>query len=243
MSHRRRVYSSSSVCVQLGQLFVFLGAARIQMRTWLIVSLLMAVVLTPNETSADACTYFKSQRDNVWSSQQLGTCSPETIGSHGCAVTCVSMLLRWESGNASDPDPGELNTWLTNNGGYSSGCLINWDIAANYDGLGGLSWISRTDGINEWSTLDAELDAGRIPVVKVDFTPTTPDVLDHFVVVYTRSGPSGVGTSYKILDPWDVECNPTKTLDAYRDEETGNVIFGLRRFDGSFLMELPLPPP
>jgi hypothetical protein len=62
------------------------------------------------------------QCDSKWSGNQLGTCS-DTICSAGCAMSSVAMILATKG---AGKDPGSLNSWLKSNGGYSSGCLINW---------------------------------------------------------------------------------------------------------------------
>jgi len=68
------------------------------------------------------------QCDSRWGSNRLGTCSHDTICSAGCAITSTSMYLaaRGYGGN-----PGTFNKWLTNNGGYASGCLIYWGKVDN----------------------------------------------------------------------------------------------------------------
>jgi len=79
-------------------------------------------------------------RQNVdpWQSDLLGT-SAWTIKNSGCAVTSVAMLLA--KYGALDVNPGTLNKWLTDNGGYTedpndSSVLdqIDWKVAAGYLG-------------------------------------------------------------------------------------------------------------
>ena len=65
--------------------------------------------------------YFE-QCDSQWSSHPLGTCAL-TMCSDGCAVTSAAMVYQYYGGTLT---PGELNTCLTNNGGYANGCLIAW---------------------------------------------------------------------------------------------------------------------
>jgi len=86
-------------------------------------------LVTPalNGTSHGWVVY--KQCDSSWSSQQLGTCS-ETICSAGCAMSSVAMILATKG---AGKNPSSLNSWLKSNGGYSSGCLINW---ASVDTLG-----------------------------------------------------------------------------------------------------------
>ncbi len=72
-------------------------------------------------TTQDGWTMYK-QCDSSWGSQQLGTCS-DTICSAGCAMSSVAMMLTTKG---TSKNPSQLNSWLKSNGGYSSGCLINW---------------------------------------------------------------------------------------------------------------------
>lgn len=67
-----------------------------------------------------------SQKDPAWAGQKLGTCS-NTIGSDGCFLTCLSML--------SEINPPTANKILRDQGGYSSGCMMNSAKAAPLLGL------------------------------------------------------------------------------------------------------------
>jgi hypothetical protein len=87
-----------------------------------------------NATS-NGWTMYK-QCDSQWGSQQLGTCS-ETICSAGCAMSSVAMILATKG---AGKNPGSLDSWLTKNGGYSSGCLINW---ASVDSLGYTKYMGK----------------------------------------------------------------------------------------------------
>ncbi len=179
--------------------------------------------------------YYYYQRDPRWCGDPLGT-STETIGSAGCAITCVAMLLKWESGSSRDPDPGQFNAWLTDYEGYSNENWIDWSVAANYDGEMGLTLIEKTTGIDQWSQIDAELAAGRKPIVTVDGYPDTPTLETHYVVVYERVGTSGIPSSYKILDPDPrvAGFDPNWTLEAYRDPSSGLTTWGYKKYGGTF---------
>jgi len=78
-----------------------------------------------------------------WSSQELGTCSGDTICSAGCAMTSVAMMLATKGVSVN---PSSLDSWLTSNGGYASGCLIVW---APVDAFG----VSSFQGIETVSSL------------------------------------------------------------------------------------------
>ena len=71
-----------------------------------------------NEDNRSYASY--KQCDSAWGSNGLGVSGcGETICSVGCAMTSVAMMLN------DGKNPGSLNSWLKNNGGYS-GCLIVW---------------------------------------------------------------------------------------------------------------------
>jgi hypothetical protein len=68
-------------------------------------------------TTSHGWTEYK-QCDSRWGSQQLGTCGGTTICSAGCAMSSVAMIIATKGGNYN---PGNLDSWLTSNGGYSGG--------------------------------------------------------------------------------------------------------------------------
>jgi hypothetical protein len=169
-----------------------------------------------------------NQCDARWRDDAMGMpgVCPETICSAGAYMTCVAMLLSWVAGGPDAPDPGALNTWLQANGGYM-GCIIVSGVADNYDGTGsGLEWIDTLGlSFDDWASLDAELAAGdRMPLVSVYSG-------GHWVIVHDRVGPSGVPSSYRVLDPLQ-PYSATRTLAAYTSG--GRTIFGLARFSGRF---------
>jgi len=135
---------------------------------------------------------YYNQCNSTWGGNligQPGHCS-ETICSVGCALTSVAMVLRYLGDNV---DPGSLNAWLRNHGGYS-GCLIYWSVPANHD--------QNIQYVTSFYTTDKtrvrqELDAGYPVIVGVNVVNGNPR---HYVVVtrYTGSSPS---YTYYINDP------------------------------------------
>lgn len=94
------------------------------------------VIHTGVNATSNGWTMFK-QCDSKWGSQELGTCSSNTICSAGCAMSSVAMILATKGSNK---DPGSLDSWLTQNGGYSGGCNINW---ASVDALGYTTFVGK----------------------------------------------------------------------------------------------------
>jgi len=84
-----------------------------------------AALERPGITSPDINWVLYKQCDSTWGSEELGTCSQDTICIAGCAMSSVAMYLAtlgWKG------NPGTLNAWLDKNGGYESGCLIEWGV-------------------------------------------------------------------------------------------------------------------
>lgn len=150
------------------------------------------------------------QCGQTWSNSQLGTCSGLTMCTDGCAVVCMAMLLKT---NGVNVNPGQLNTWLTSNGGYSSGCLIIWGTAVQYPG----STITFAGSTGySLSAIKSKIDAGSPVIVNVTTSVT------HFIVVKGYNG-SGTNTSdFVVLDPL---YQSERLLSNY------NTIVGLRTFN------------
>jgi hypothetical protein len=127
------------------------------------------------------------QQDPAWASAPLGSSPTETIGSAGCAITAVTMMLRYYG---VDTDPGIFNAWLTANGGYAFSDQLIWDAVTRYAG-GRLAFSGWTGP--DMNIIRGELDAGRPLVAEVRLGAN-----QHFVLVtgYTQDG--GV----VINDPW-----------------------------------------
>jgi Secretion system C-terminal sorting domain len=163
----------------------------------------------PNGTNGiSACataSQWYSQVNPAWKANVIsGTC---TIGNNGCVVTCIAMLLASTSGNTtSSHTPATLNTYLRNNSGYS-GCSTFWAVAANADGSAGLAYYGGTSTANNWAWLDAQLAACRKVLVNVNNS-------GHWVLVVAKTGTSGVGSSYKVLDPGNTNYT-AKTLASF----------------------------
>ncbi|MBN2355569.1 C39 family peptidase [candidate division KSB1 bacterium] len=124
--------------------------------------------------------YFNSSYGG-WENGQLGWCSGVTIKYAGCALTSVAMVLKYYG---ADVDPGRLNTWLKNNGGYS-GCAIYWEKPPSY--LPGSMWLAVKAipmSAFDWNRLRSELDNCHPVIVHVYI----PGKGDHYVVVKGYSG-------------------------------------------------------
>lgn len=139
---------------------------------------------------------FFSQRNSQWSGNQLGTCSGTTIGSSGCAISCIAMAGAHVVVNCN---PATVNSYMTNNGGYASGCLAIWAQAANMDGGGGFTWIG-TGSVSSAANLKSQIDSGRYPIA------TSARFSSHFGIIIGYNGTGAALSDFYYLDPWDTSA-------------------------------------
>jgi hypothetical protein len=153
------------------------------------------------------------QQESRWASAQLGASPQESIGSAGCAVTSVAMLLTYYGVQTS---PRRLNDWLTANGGYAEGDLLIWTRLSDYvpNRFRYTGWHSPEPGV-----INAELNAGRPVVAEVRLGRN-----QHFIVIAGRSG-----DDYTINDPW---FDDSVTLRA-RYGDPRRAIVSVRTFAGT----------
>lgn len=138
-----------------------------------------------------------SQRDPRWAAKKLGfTNGGETIGSHGCLITCMTKML----GRA---DVGAFNDELVSRHMFVAGSgRVYLDLAAFGAKLLVRSPLyASTEMPAEWMTqLYAHLKAGKPAVLGVDFTPWPSNAQydEHYVLA------AGVDDKNQILisDPW-----------------------------------------
>jgi hypothetical protein len=152
-----------------------------------------------------------NQQDGAWAGARLGSSATDTVGSAGCAVTAVTMMLRHYG---IETDPGAFNGWLAGNGGYANDDDLIWGAVTTYSG-GGVAfaaWLGPDLGY-----IQRELDAGRPVVAEVHLGTN-----QHFILVtgYTT------GSGFLINDPWFGDS--VRFADRYGDPSTG--IVSIRTF-------------
>lgn len=132
------------------------------MKSTLILFALVAVALSRNYPLYKQC-------DPQWGSHQLGT-SSKTICQAGCLMSSAAMAL---SGTGHTHNPGSLNTWLKEHGGYVSGDLFVWGSISPL----GLHYEGKVSN----SQIKAELDKGKVVIVNVHNG-------GHWVLAHGHSG-------------------------------------------------------
>jgi hypothetical protein len=174
---------------------------------------LTAVLGTPVVAAADNSITIPamSQQDGAWAGALLGSSPTETIGSAGCAITAVTMMLRHYG---VDTDPGAFNGWLTANGGYAFDDQLIWAAVTAYSGgrVAFSEWLGPDLG-----RIQRELDAGRPVVAEVQLGGN-----QHFVLLTGYASAGG----FVINDPWFADS--VRFSDRYGDPSSG--ILSIRTF-------------
>jgi len=169
---------------------------------WAVASLMQVADRLKALIQGDLAVPAYSQRDLRWAGDQLGPSrGGGTLGGAGCAVTCAAMLA---TAVGCDVTPGELNKWLSENGGFCgvAGSPLNlllWHRVAEFCPL--LEW----ERAYRWRDKPAEMEVVRLAlehgptVAEVDFDYHDMDVDQHFVVLVGFVGDDEI----EIIDPWD----------------------------------------
>lgn len=174
---------------------------------------LAAGAVAPLAASADTAMSIptESQQDGRWAGAALGTSAADTVGSSGCAITAVTMMLAYY-GIATDP--GAFNAWLTANGGYANDDQLMWAAVDGFTGghIKFSGWLGADIG-----TIHNQLDYGRPVVAEVSLNGN-----QHFVLItgYTSAG------GLQIDDPWFGDA--VNFSDRYGDPAGG--ILSIRTF-------------
>src|ERR1700693_4824507 len=126
-----------------------------------------------------------AQADPRWAEDELGP-APSTMGEEGCAVSSAAMVLAFYG---QDIDPGRLNAFLSNSGGYTPQGWLYWEKAADYQpGL-----VRHTyEDLPSFFLIDSNLIRGNPVIIRLRL----PGGITHFVVIVGKRG-----FHYLIQDP------------------------------------------
>lgn len=124
----------------------------------------------------------------------------------GCAITAVTMLLRYYGINTN---PNAFNAWLTPNGGYAWWDELVWDSVTRYSGgrVAFSGWLGP-----DLTTIESQINAAQPVVAEVRLGRN-----QHFIRItgYTAEG------GFQINDPWFGDS--VRFSDRYGDPATGVV--------------------
>ena len=159
---------------------------------------LYASALSAEETAIPVPYYLQGD-DAPWAEEKLGLNSSVTIRTHGCALTAISMVFAYFTGE--DTDPSVMNGWLKRNGGFEDD-----PDRRNYSGRVILNWPALTDYGEGWVYTRFDWRAKPADLLLIDYylgrgVPVIAEVLykgaPHYVVLTGRDAARG----YSMLDP------------------------------------------
>jgi hypothetical protein len=129
--------------------------------------------------------FYQQGKDAPWADEILGNKSTITIRTHGCALTCISMITSYFE--KADFTPSYMNRWLKQNNGFEDEWEGNdyWgEVMLNWPALG-LFEEGYTYTRHEWKVQPADtvliryyLDRGIPLIAEVNYKN-----LPHYVVI------------------------------------------------------------
>ncbi len=137
-----------------------------------------------------------SQRDPQWKDELLGFDDSCTIGTDGCALTCLAMLV---NGFGFSETPKTLNKKLKDLGpgsGFIGPLMVWYGLTRVYPKIGFKTLVICKDQNAPLAEIDSALAAGQAVLVEVDRS-LAQGLQTHWVVVYAKKD-----NDYLILDPF-----------------------------------------
>jgi len=156
--------------------------------------------------------YPQSQRDIKWRSKLLGfnTASAYSIGSYGCLISCISMVINHFDGKVVE-NPLTINDKLKSVNGFIGGGLYVWgSISKVFPNIKEVV-VNTPLRLNDaqMKLLHDSLDVGNPVMLQVDFNPETAPTDMHYVLAVDWD--KGDEDNIFIVDPWTGEFTSLKT--------------------------------
>jgi hypothetical protein len=148
------------------------------------------------------------QGDPAWGDEHLGT-SPRTMAQVGCAVCAATMIMKYYG---IDTDPGRMNDFLMENGGYDENNDLLWEGPAK---IAPDKVRHVYEDLPSYFLIDSNLDKGNPVIVRLRLRSGWT----HFVVIMGKQG-----FDYLIRDP----SSAGRTKGIYPLREIGSNIEALR---------------
>ena len=168
------------------------------------------VSMTPALASDLSVAPVIGQQDPSWSGIPLGTSLTDTIGSSGCVISSIAMLLGYYGVRTN---PAQINSWLTANAGYVGGDTFVWNEVA--------SLSSGRVSFDGWYGADLDIVNGQLSIGQPVIAEVSLNGNQHFLLL-TGFSPTG----YWMNDPWFGDH--ANFSDRYGDPSTG--IISIRTF-------------
>ena len=154
---------------------------------------------------------YLSQRDSRWIDENLGFDDTVTIGTDGCALTCLAMLV---NGYGFHETPSSMNRKLKEMGSGIGflGSLIVWPgLTRVFPKITFRRIIVCRDQPAPVDEIDSSLNSGQPLMIEISQSPS-PGLQNHWVILYARQG-----DDYLMLDPWSLPPDnaPTTLINRY----------------------------
>jgi hypothetical protein len=137
-----------------------------------------------------------SQQDPKWKTEQLGFDNTITIGTDGCALTSLTMLV---NGYGFGETPSTVNKKLKDMGsgvGFLGGLIVWGALTQAFPKIAYQRIILCQDQPAPLTDIDTSLAAGQPVIVQLDRSPS-PGLQSHWVVLVSKQA-----DDYLMLDPW-----------------------------------------
>lgn len=119
------------------------------------------MTVVPSHAQSVADIPFYLQNDPRWGAESMGT-SAYRLGGSGCLVACLAAA---SASFGVETDPGRLNQAFSARGVYTSTGDVIWTKIA--EAVPGVTY--EYERVFDAGTLEADLRAGRLPLVKVKY--------------------------------------------------------------------------
>jgi len=178
------------------------------------------------------------QNDATWKDDPLGNQTTETIGTWGCLLTSITMML---NGVGYEETPETVNDKLKKAGGFDGALLIPSVVPYLFPKVTYRTYEPCDNRPAPVAQIDTALSAGKPVIVCVDWNPKQSGVQTHWVLLKERKG-----DNYVMYDPYRYRGDgPDKELlltDRYKFQGTKpeEAIHAVIWFD---TVSQPSPPP
>jgi hypothetical protein len=154
---------------------------------------------------------YLSQRDPRWKDEQLGFDNTITIGTDGCALTSLTMLVNGYGFNETPSTVNQKLKAMGAGGGFIGGLVIWGSLTRSFPKIVYQNIIQWNNPPAVLDSIDTSIAAGQPVVVEVDRSPS-PGLQNHWVVLYGKQG-----SDYLMLDPWPypTDSGPTTLIGRY----------------------------
>ncbi len=139
------------------------------------------------------------QNDPRWENTIMGFGKTETIGKLGCLLTSMTMVGNYYGGNET---VASFNEKMKQNNGFQGPWVRAFRISSVFPNV---SYQKRIECDNQDAPLeeiDAALEGGSLPVVRVDYSPAA-GIQGHWVILNKKDG-----NDYQMWDPFNSPEKP-----------------------------------